>query len=379
MSKAQASRTIKLVQHLGTLTAALVCSKGELWQQYVGDASTATDIAPDFTADPPVVDLYVTSSNVSTGETLPGAIEVWFGGDKVGSVVKTTNNGTDSYSVTYETPYATGGAYAGLFEILVPGAGGRTRYGVKIRKNLVPVTLGAGSTLTVKAVIEAGTSSDTVAVSIPYRCQRSTGSGMVVAIESGDGFNCTLSRNDASYTSGVKLSAKAYDGASAVAPGTLTYEWYRQDETVTAANTTTGDIVGWQRLQGKTGPDLVVDHTMVDASEQFRVMVYRGGNFVGSAIRTVYDASDPYEIKVTANPADETIEQGVNTEVRYKVQLVDRVNGTPTTEPVSWTFMVLDSAGVQLINPATNSTGDFIVTEAMCVQAGNVSLVITAN
>ena len=71
MSIASKVGQVTFSQKSGVYMAAILCDKGDLYQEYDGDSSAPTNIAPDFTTLKPTLSFLLTSSRVAS-EVKPG-------------------------------------------------------------------------------------------------------------------------------------------------------------------------------------------------------------------------------------------------------------------------------------------------------------------
>lgn len=124
MSLATAVGQVIFSQKSGVYMPAIMCDKGDLYQEYNGDSSNPVDISPDFTTLLPVLSFVLTSSRVAEGLVVPSSMkwyfndtELTFGSDKVS---------TNSFS-----------GETGHFEFINYQAGVQNYYALRIKKNLV--------------------------------------------------------------------------------------------------------------------------------------------------------------------------------------------------------------------------------------------------
>ena len=57
---------------------AIQCNQGDLYQEYMGEASAPTNIAPDFASLKPVLSFILTSSRVAEGLVVPSSMKWYF-------------------------------------------------------------------------------------------------------------------------------------------------------------------------------------------------------------------------------------------------------------------------------------------------------------
>ena len=83
MSSASTSRTIKFISKAGTYTAIIMCSEGDLYQEWEGTQQDVTNISPDFATLKPKLLFVCTSSRVAEGVATPDSIDYYFNGTKI--------------------------------------------------------------------------------------------------------------------------------------------------------------------------------------------------------------------------------------------------------------------------------------------------------
>ena len=83
MSLANAVGQVIFSQKAGLYMPAIMCDKGDLYQEYSGTSSAPTNIAPDFTTLLPVLSFVVTSSRVSEGLVVPNSMKWYFNGTEL--------------------------------------------------------------------------------------------------------------------------------------------------------------------------------------------------------------------------------------------------------------------------------------------------------
>lgn len=326
---------------------AIMCDKGDLYQEYDGDASAPTGIAPDFATLKPTLPFLLTSSRVAEGVVVPSSIK-WYFNDVL--INFTSNVSTNTF-----------GGETGHFKFIPYVAGTTNYYALQIVKNLVKASAGASCTIKAVATVTVGNVSDEVQFVYSIPITKGVGNQNVVTIVSGDDKYFAIREKGGSVT----LTAMARKGASEITSG-LTYKWYR---ILNGA---------WSQIAGQTGKNLTVTDDMVDTTGVFKVEVFQNGSLIGLDTQTVMDLSDPYDILTNPNPEDETIVSGSGGSVTYTPILVKRGTSTKAKEMLFF-FVFMDSAGV-ILNPSTAkvAAASGTCTEAMCQQAGgNVSWTIT--
>lgn len=74
MSLASATGQVIFSQKGGVYMPSIQCNKGDLYQEYMGEASAPTNIAPDFVSLKPVLSFILTSSRVAEGLVVPSSM-----------------------------------------------------------------------------------------------------------------------------------------------------------------------------------------------------------------------------------------------------------------------------------------------------------------
>ena len=345
MSSASTSRTIKFISKAGTYTAIIMCSEGDLYQEWEGTQQDVTNIFPNFATLKPKLLFVCTSSRVAEGVATPDSIDYYFNGTKI-----TWSGDTSS------------GTFAGLFKKVSP-AGDNLYYGLQIVQNIVQASGFAPATIKMVAHISYGTQSDEIQASYPIPIQQATGSSFRVTIAAGDNKNFVITQKGGSCI----LKAMAYQSGNQLTTG-LSYKWYRNSQ---------GD---WVEITGQTAQTLTVYESDINTYGEFKVKVSRNNNEIGSDFQGVMDASDPYEIDPHPNPEDETITEDTNGNgaVTYTPVIVKRGTSAKAMDSLFY-FTVKDAAGVFLNTAADRQTAkaSYSVTRDHCMQAGSdVSLTI---
>lgn len=325
---------------------AIQCNQGDLYQEYMGEASAPTNIAPDFASLKPVLSFILTSSRVAEGLVVPSSMK-WYFNDV--EIKFSDNVSTNTF-----------GGETGHFKFIPYQPGTTDYYGLQIVKNLVKASGAASCTIKGEATVTIGNTSDTVQFVYSIPITKGVGNQKHVTIIAGDNKYFTLRDKGQSCI----LKAVARMGSDEITTG-LAYKWYNQ---VNGA---------WSVLSGKTTQTLTVTNDMVDTTGVFRVEVYQGGKLIGQDTQSVMDASDPFDLILNPTPEDETIRESGDTVV-YKPILVKR-GSTTKYKDMTFYFVFMDSAGV-VLNPSTSGTADTsgTCTWNMCQQAGgNVAWTIT--
>jgi hypothetical protein len=346
MSIASKVGQVTFSQKSGVYMAAILCDKGDLYQEYDGDSSAPTNIAPDFTTLKPTLSFLLTSSRVAEGIVVPSSIK-WYFNDVL--INFTSNVSTNTF-----------GGETGHFRFVPYAAGTTNYYGLQVVKNLVKASAGASCTIKGVATVTVGNVSDEIQWVYPIPITKGVGNQKVVTIMAGDDKYFAIREKGGS----VILSAVARLGASELTAG-LSYKWYRMINNA------------WNLISGQTGKNLTVTDSMVDTTGIFKVEVYQDSTLIGLDTQTVIDLSDPYDIITNPTPEDETISKAGDTVV-YRPILVKR-GETTKAKDMTFYFVFMDSAGV-ILNPSTANTSSAsgTCTYEMCQQAGgNVAWTIT--
>lgn len=346
MSLATAVGTVIFSRKSGVYMPAIMCDKGDLYQEYNGESSNPVDITPDFTTLLPVLSYVLTSSRVAEGLVVPNSMKWYFNDTELvfGSDKLSTN------SFNGETKH---------FEFINYQAGVQNYYALRIRKNLVKAAGAAPCIIKGEGTVAVGNTSDKIQAMYPIPITYGVGNSTRVTIMSGDNKYFKLTTQGDSCI----LKAVARLASDEITSG-LSYKWYRL-------------VSGsWSLLSGQTAQTLTVTTDMVDTTGQFKVEVYKSGSMLGMDVQTVLDASDPLDIILNPNPEDETIEEEGDTVV-YTPILVKR-GSTTKYKDMKFYFTFTDSAGI-ILNPSTCTVASYsgTCTYEMCEQAGgNVSVVI---
>lgn len=365
MSKAFAQRTVKFINKVGTFTAYLQCSQGELWQTYQKDGDTFTNIVPNFATIQPVIDFVVISSRVSGITGLNGVPTWYFGTTQI-------NNGS---TVIWKTDY---------FE-LVPIGSGRTYYGLKIKKNLVDLT--GGASITIKAVgdllISATATTDTISAQAVVSITPASSNGVKVVVR--DITQAVVQGTRAAFTfeseeQQMVLKADTYKGSIIVTSG-LTYQWQRVTNG-SWQNLVNNSSSGGNVISGVTTSQLTIGENQVMTYTQLRCEVKEGSEVIGYGVANVMDATDPYIITPNPTPLDETIEDTADT-VYYTPQIVSRDSGTTATDLTAQGFKFTYTTGAGVDVTPSNLKGKTVSTSqaypvnyTMCSNNGDISVII---
>lgn len=346
MSDATKVGQVVFTQKAGIYMPAIMCDKGDLYQEYQGDSGAPIGISPDFATLKPILSYLLTSSRSAEGIVVPSSIKWYFNG----VLLNFTNNVSTN----------TFGGESGHFKFIPYVAGTTNYYGLQIVKNLVKASSGASCNIKAEATVTVGNVSDTIQSIYPIPITKGVGNQKHVTIAAGDSKYFALRTKGDSCI----LTAIARMGADELTSG-LTYKWYKM---VSGA---------WSVLSGQTSKNLTVTDSMVDTTGMFKVEVFQSSTLIGLDTQTVMDLSDPYDIITNPVPEDETI-SGPGETVVYTPILVKR-GETTKAKDMTFYFAFMDSAGV-ILNPSTANVAakSGTCTYDMCQQAGgNVAWTIT--
>lgn len=348
VTRASSTGQVVFTRRFGVYMVSLTSDRGELYQQYTGNAANPEEIMPNYTqsANQPTLSLSVVSSR--TAEQVGIDSVVW----KVDDV----NIGWSG------NLSATPAAYAGCFQKV-------NDTHIKIVKNLVTVT--GGSSLTLKAVAQVSSNGVEDSVQATYNIPISLmqGGWRNVNIVSADNKYMTIRERGGS----CKLRCEVYNGTAA------SYKWYKL---VNGA---------WSLISGATARELTVNESDIETSGMFKCEAYNSSaQLIGSDQCTVLDMSDPLYIVI--NPKKRIGSAGAQTEIYDDLSIADtedpdtqivfnpelwsrdtgaKVSGNPT-----WTYVYTDYAG-NILN--TSAPTQNYISKAMCEQAGDVSFYITGS
>lgn len=205
MSLATAVGQVIFSQKSGVYMPAIMCNKGDLYQEYNGDSSNPVDISPDFTTLLPVLSFVLTSSRVAEGLVVPSSMK-WYFND---TELTFGSNKTSTNSFSGET---------GHFEFINYQAGVQNYYALRIKKNLVKAAGAAPCTIKGEATVAVGNTSDKIQYVYTIPITYGVGNSKRVTIMSGDNKYFTLTTQGDS----CKLKAVARVGSDEITSG-LTY------------------------------------------------------------------------------------------------------------------------------------------------------------
>ena len=142
MSLASATGQVIFSQKGGVYMPAIQCNQGDLYQEYMGEASAPTNIAPDFASLKPVLSFILTSSRVAEGLVVPSSMK-WYFNDV--EIKFSGNVSTNTF-----------GGETGHFKFIPYQPGTTDYYGLQIVKNLVKASGAASCTIKGEATVTVG-------------------------------------------------------------------------------------------------------------------------------------------------------------------------------------------------------------------------------
>ena len=181
MSTASKTGQVVFSQKSGVYMPALMCDKGDLYQEYEGEATAPTNIAPDFVTLKPTISYLLTSSRVAEGVVVPTSVEE---GVVVPTSVEWYFNDT---KLTFSSNLSTNtfGGETGHFKQMPYQSGVNNYYGLQILKNLVKASAGASCVLKAVATVTVGNTSDTIQATYTISITKGVGNQKVVTIQAG--------------------------------------------------------------------------------------------------------------------------------------------------------------------------------------------------
>lgn len=353
MQRAQATRTITYVPSIGSLSAWLECSTGNLYQRYTDDAMS--DVAPVFTPTAPCT-VTMMVYNTQGGALAPARV-MW----RLGGVL-----------LEFSSDGKSTGTYAGLFQI-----DPAKPVELKVIGNMAAMLGGVSSVLHAEAeLVTNSLSASTVSAHMSVDIARASGASHYLSILSPDGL--IITREGETLT----LKAQAWEGLTEI----------------TTSNSA-GYGVRWEKFDAASGTwsivaasawSLTVNESDVDSSALYRASLLKGTDpkVLATDYETVIDNQDPWWIEACPVPADETIVEGVNTGVTYTPVLMRKTVANPDGEAYmqgtkTFDFKLLDtSAGpgnevVMSGNDALGQTSFTVSLNDVVTAGGSATLIIS--
>lgn len=318
--RASASRKIHFTSKGGGYSAIWMGSRGDLYQEYESAGST-TKYYPDFTTNPIVMSLTVTSVRTN-GVVSPASITYYANGTKL------TFSGTN----------CTNSGWGSVFALTADG-------NLKIIGNLGAVMMGS-FLLAADVSVSSASGSDIIHVYTPVTLSPYNGADYArVTILSPDGKNFTIAEKGGS----CQLKAMTTKGGSEVTSG-LSYQWYK--------------IVSgtFSLISGATSQTLTVQEKDVDTYGMYKVIVKENAVELGHDIQQVLDASDPYDILISSRiykgSGSETVtndlelndEMPSTAYLLFSCSFVKRGQTTAVSGTTSYTFTLVAGNGANLQN-----------------------------
>lgn len=341
MATASASRTIKVIDRGSTFTCYIYSPSGDVFQEYDGDVCYPNFEAPTLQQEnKPKLLLIVTSSRAAEGvvSVSRNDVEFFFNGQKIQFGQNLVSSGLVGSNIL-------DGSVSGAFQIVEEESEQRKRVvGLRILKNLVPISGRASVTITMKARVVVGTHADVVQATYTIPITPYTGAAYRVVIAPGNLGNYLISAKGET----CRLRAVVYKQGVEVSDNDFTYTWHRL-----TAN-------GWELFGGSLNSknkEISVRDTDVDTQGMFRVQVHKGSSLIGSDVEMVLDVSDPYEIVCNPN-RDETIDLSdpSKQKIVYSPKVVTR-GSVAGISGYNFRFLLMDGSG-NALNKADDSIPD---------------------
>lgn len=342
MSKAYAQRTVKYINKVGTFTAYLQSSYGDLWQTYIKNGDEYQSIVPNYETVRPVLYFVCISSRTAGTSNINGVPTWYFGSTKLntGSTIDATISGK---------------AASNYFELVSPSTG-QPYYGLRIKKNIVELT--GGSSVSIKAVgellISATGTTDEIQAYTSISITPATANAIHITVLDVTNVGGGVTGRSFTFTSEgqqIEMKVQTYEGAiqldataATITSNAITYQWQK---IVNGA---------WTNVSDATTQNLTVGEDDVMTYQQYRCAVSRSGNLLGYGVANIMDATDPFIIEPNPDKVDETIENTTDT-VGYTPKIVSRDSGTEQTSLTAQGFLFnyTNSQGVDLTPSALSS------------------------
>lgn len=340
--KASASRKIHFTSKGGGYSAIWMGSRGDLYQEYETVGST-TKYYPDFTANPVIMALTVTSARTK-GVVTPASVTYYANGTKL----------------TFNGLTCTNTGWGGVFALTAAGD-------LKIIGNLGAVMLG-NFLLEADVSVSAASGSDMIHVSAPVTMPPYNGADYArVTILSPDGKNFTVAEKGGS----CQLKALTTKGGTEITSG-LSYEWYKVVNGV------------FSLVAGATSQTLTVQEKDVDTYGMYKVVVKENGVELGYDTQQVLDASDPYDILISSkifkgsgseestNDLELNDEMPSNAYLLFACSFVKRGQNAAVAGSATYVFTLVAGNGAQImtLTPLTGNANQCKVTVADLMQWG---------
>lgn len=327
MSESIARVTLTRVPNGVTYQCMITCSTGDVRQLHNDNG-----IIPDFTvaANRPVLTFHCLSSAVSTGETYPLNVELYYDGTKLS---------TNASGVTTDGMFQTGG-------------GATAPITVTVLKNYAQQNSLNQPDHVLKMVCQLSTG-ETVQASFPLTSGLLSESGEFVSItDTGTGTSKQPFVVDQNTGTTCVLKAQIYKGGNIIpTPTGYTFQWQKMGAT------------GWQDIGGATSQTYSVNASDIESYAEYRVVVTHsasGNTF--SDTQSVMDVGDPYFLAITCKDstgagADFQFAAGeAETSARVLTAvLYDRKNNQTASKPFTCKWQLVKPDGVILNTTATQA------------------------
>lgn len=337
MAKASVTGTISVISNGTTYYTVIQSQLGDIYQSYLGDVDSPTDITPDFEAEgavKPYLVFLAYSAELGSGNGLDGNISNsnmhWFV-NETELAFDINGNSTNNF-----------GGVTGHFTKTTKNIDGTTVPALQVNKNLVKINDCNSFLIKGEALVSAVNTAVTLKASYPVTITYGTENTKKVKIVAGDNKCFQIS------TKGGSCALKAWvDNKPATGLG-YTFKWYINID------------AEWQQ-QAETSDVFTILETQVDTAALVKLEVYKGDDLYGSDVETVSDISDPYHINPNPLELDSsgnesktnTIEQftkGVSKTIRYRPVLwYNNGEGAITTvKDQTFIMSIFDNAGVTI-------------------------------
>lgn len=324
----------------GAYSAMMMSDTGDLFQMYSGSASSPNFVYPTYsTSNPATLRLTVVNARNTSAVDLTSKTVVYYccgvqlAFNSSGACTTTTNGFNNIFRLNGKN--------------------------LQVIGSLCGVAGGAGFNIQAKVMMGTTSNADYVVANCPVEIgPYVSGSSTKVTIAPGDSKNFTITANGGS----VILTARIFEKGAWVSNYTnYNFKWEQ--------------FTGGSWVSIGSAQTLTVSDSMVDTYSLFRVTVTtKAGGQVGSDTQTVLDASDPYDILVSAKKSENGTTETATTDFTLEDTLPDAayINFTPTmvrrgsTTSIGGTFTsapIISGDGVK-VGSATKSGNDFKVTVA---------------
>lgn len=361
MAKASTTGQITVVSNGTTFSTAIQCQLGDLYQTYLGDVDSPTNITPDFEGTgvtKPILVFLAYSAEVGSGNALVSIAD-----DNIRWYIGTTQLTFNSQGVSTNAFGGETGHFTKTTQQIGDSEGGYVKVqALQVNKNLVKINSCNSFLIRGEADVSVVNSSVTLSSAYQVSITLGTENTKKVTIIAGDTNYFTIRSKGGT----CKLQAMV-DNKSAAGLG-YTFKWYIEVDGVWVKQSETTDV-------------FTILESQVNSSALVKLEVYKGDDLYGQDVQTVNDASDPYNIH--ANPCDAdgfpTVEQftrGDGKTIYYKPILWYNNNGVRNTvSGQKFKMWIYDNSGVSLQKFET-AAESFEVTSDMIVGHGGATYII---